>query len=202
MPGAIPAVVPFGTPSVRGLLDANELVQCPSLEIYCASGGRNDFRVVEGDFDATTGRAVLQWTPNDNVQLYASWTRGYKPGGFNPRTLTALNIPLTFDSEVIKAYEVGVKSNIFDGVLQANLTGFYYDYSGLQVFAHLRQHLDQREYRREGVGHRGRIRAAPDRPPHRQHERRLPQHLGRRLLDDRQPRPDGKGRRTPNSSRT
>ncbi|MEQ1932027.1 MAG: TonB-dependent receptor [Parvularculaceae bacterium] len=133
VPGAIPAVVPFGTPSVRGLLDANELVQCPSLEIYCASGGRNDFRIVEGDFDATTGRAVLQWTPTDSVQLYASWTRGYKPGGFNPRTLTALNIPLTFDSEVIKAYEVGVKSNIFDGVLQANLTGFYYDYSGLQV---------------------------------------------------------------------
>ncbi len=133
VPLAVPPIVPFGTPSVRGLLDANELVQCPSLEVYCANGGRNDFRVVESDFDATTGRAVLQWTPTDNVQLYASWTRGYKPGGFNPRTLTALNIPLTFEPEVIKAYEAGIKSNIFDGVLQANLTGFYYDYSGLQV---------------------------------------------------------------------
>lgn len=130
---AIPAIVPLGTPSVRGLLDANELVQCPSLEVYCATGGRNDFRVVQSDFNATTGRAVLQWTPTERVQVYASWTRGYKPGGFNPRTLTALNVPLTFDPEVIKAYEAGIKSNLFSGVLQANLTGFYYDYSGLQI---------------------------------------------------------------------
>jgi outer membrane receptor protein involved in Fe transport len=133
VPAALSPIVPFGTPSVRALLDANELVQCPSLEVFCATGGRNDFRVVEGDFDATTGRAVLQWTPTDNVQVYASWTRGFKPGGFNPRTLTALNIPLTFDPEIIKAYEAGIKSNLFSGVLQANLTGFYYDYSGLQI---------------------------------------------------------------------
>jgi outer membrane receptor protein involved in Fe transport len=133
VPPAIPAIVPFGTPSVRPLLDANELVQCPSLEIFCATGGRNDFRVVESDFDATTGRALLQWTPTDDVQVYASWTRGFKPGGFNPRTLTALNIPLTFDPEIIKAYEIGVKSNLFGNVLQANLSAFYYDYSGLQV---------------------------------------------------------------------
>jgi outer membrane receptor protein involved in Fe transport len=133
VPVSVPPIVPFGTPSVRPLLDANELVQCPSLEVFCATGGRNDFRVVESDFNATTGRALLQWTPTDSVQVYASWTRGFKPGGFNPRTLTALNIPLTFDPEVIKAYELGIKSNIFDGMLQANLTGFYYDYSGLQV---------------------------------------------------------------------
>ncbi len=128
-------IVPFGTPSVRGLLDANELVQCadPLNVAACQAdpnGGVNDFRVVEADFNATTGRAVLQWTPNDDVQFYASWTRGYKPGGFNPRTLFA-SVPLTFEPEIIKAYEVGVKSQL--GNLQANLTGFYYDYSGLQI---------------------------------------------------------------------
>ncbi len=132
VPPVIPPIVPLGTPSVRALLDANELVQCPSLTAFCASGGRNDFRIVEGDFDATTGRAVLQWTPTDDLQIYASWTRGFKPGGFNPRTLTAA-VPLTFDAEIIKAYEAGIKSTIFGGHLQANFTGFYYDYSGLQV---------------------------------------------------------------------
>jgi outer membrane receptor protein involved in Fe transport len=119
-----PPIVPFGTPSVRPLLDFDELT--PGTP-----GAVNDFRIIEGDFNATTGRAVLQYTPNDDVQLYASWTRGFKPGGFNPRTLTAA-VATTFGSEKINAYEAGIKSNLGGG-LQANLTGFYYDYSGLQV---------------------------------------------------------------------
>lgn len=118
-----PPIVPLGAPSVRLLLDADELTEG-------TLGAVNDFRVVESDFDATTGRAVLQWTPTDSTQVYASWTRGYKPGGFNPRTLTA-SVPLTFEPEVINAYEAGVKTRL--GSLSANLTGFYYDYSGLQV---------------------------------------------------------------------
>lgn len=150
-------IVPFGTPSVRGLLDANELVQCanPLSVPACQAdpnGGVNDFRVVEAEFNALTGRGVLQWTPTDDVQVYVSWTRGYKPGGFNPRTLFA-SVPLTFEPEVIKSYEAGIKSQI--GNLQANLTGFYYDYSGLQVsriFANtsINENIDAAVYGIEG----------------------------------------------------
>ncbi|MFN0025476.1 MAG: TonB-dependent receptor [Parvularculaceae bacterium] len=136
--GAFP-VVPFGTPSVRGLLDANELVPCttagPAAEpLACVgdpTGGLQDFRISQGDFNALTGRGVLQWTPSDDIQVYVSWTRGYKPGGFNPATTSAA-VAATFDAEIIKAYEIGLKSNL-SGSLQANLTGFYYDYSGLQI---------------------------------------------------------------------
>jgi len=124
LPAGVTPVVPIGTPSVRGLLDSDEFTQD-------TPGAVNDFRVVEGDFNATTGRAVIQWTPNDSAQWYVSWTRGYKPGGFNPRAATAAVAP-TFDPEVINAFELGVKSNI-GSTLQANITGFYYDYSGLQV---------------------------------------------------------------------
>lgn len=118
------AIVPLGTPSVRPLLDPDELNEG-------TPGAVEDFRVAEGDFNATTGRAVLQYTPNDNAQFYVSWTRGYKPGGFNPRTNFA-SVPLTFEPEKINAYEAGIKSQL-GGSLTANLTGFYYDYSGLQV---------------------------------------------------------------------
>lgn len=119
------AIVPFGTQSVRPLLDPNELVQG-------TTGAVNDFRVAQSQFNSTTGRAVLQYTPSENVQIYTSWTRGFKAGGFNPRATTA-GLPLTFDPEVINAFELGVKSNLFGGLLQANATGFYYRYSGLQV---------------------------------------------------------------------
>ncbi|MBY0423952.1 MAG: TonB-dependent receptor, partial [Parvularculaceae bacterium] len=134
-------IVPFGTPSVRPLLDRNEDVACttaitaPTYAADCGAepnGGVNDYRVIESDFNATTGRAVLQWTPTDNVQVYASWTRGYKPGGFNPRT-TSASVALEFAPEVIKAYEAGIKSSLMGGALNWNFTGFYYDYSGLQV---------------------------------------------------------------------
>ncbi|MBB5518059.1 TonB-dependent receptor [Amphiplicatus metriothermophilus] len=125
LPAGVPPVVPLGTPSVRDLLDADELNEG-------TPGAVNDFRVIEDDFDSTTGRAVLQWTPTDNAQFYASWTRGFKPGGFNPRTLVP-GVSLTFEPEVINAYEAGVKSTLANGRLMANLTGFYYDYSGLQV---------------------------------------------------------------------
>ncbi|HXI86305.1 MAG TPA: TonB-dependent receptor, partial [Parvularculaceae bacterium] len=130
-PAHFPPVVPIGTPSVRPLLDTNELVQCQPLGSFCPTGGVNDFQVVRGNFDATTGRAVLQWTPSEDLQIYASWTRGFKPGGFNPRTLFA-NVPLTYRPEIIKAYEAGIKSRP-SRTMQLNLTGFYYDYTDLQV---------------------------------------------------------------------
>lgn len=135
------SIVPFGTTTVRPLLDRNENVQCTTpitavnYRALCGAepnGGVNDFRVVQSDFNATTGRAVLQWTPNDDIQVYVSWTRGYKPGGFNPRT-TSATVPLEFGAEVINAYEAGVKSALLGGTMTWNLTGFYYDYSGLQV---------------------------------------------------------------------
>lgn len=124
---AVPPVVPIGTPSVRPILDPDELTEGTAG----ALAPDTDFRVAEDNFNATTGRAVLQWTPSDSVQFYASWTRGYKPGGFNPRAATAAGISPNFAPEIINAYELGMKSNL--GSLQANLTGFYYDYSGLQV---------------------------------------------------------------------
>ena len=137
--GGLTPVVPLGTQSVLGLLDANPFVPCttpgPADEPQACpgdpTGGLQDYFVNSGDFNATTGRAVLQWTPSDDMQIYASWTRGYKPGGFNPASTSAA-VPRTFDPEIIKAYELGIKSNL-GGSLQANLTGFYYDYSGLQV---------------------------------------------------------------------
>ncbi len=133
------ALVPFGTPSVRDILDANPAVPCttpgPAAEPQSCpgdpTGGVQDFRVSKGDFNALTGRGVLQWTPTDDVQVYVSWTRGYKPGGFNPASTSTVVAP-TFDPEIIKAYEAGIKTNL-SGSLQANLTGFYYDYSGLQI---------------------------------------------------------------------
>jgi outer membrane receptor protein involved in Fe transport len=72
-----------------------------------------------------TGTGVLSYKPSDNLLLYASFSRGYKAGGFNldrsalkspifPFALTpggaqALVGNLQFDPEIVDAFELGSK---------------------------------------------------------------------------------------------
>ena len=67
--------------------------------------------------------------------IYASWSRGYKPGGINPSFIegAVAGATVAFQPEFINAFELGTKNQFLDGTLQANLSLFYYDYSGLQV---------------------------------------------------------------------
>jgi outer membrane receptor protein involved in Fe transport len=71
-----------------------------------------------------TGTGVLSYKPNDDLLLYASYSRGYKAGGFN-LDRSALKIPifpfggqagaqalvgnLQFDPEINDAFEIGAK---------------------------------------------------------------------------------------------
>ena len=121
-------VVPVGTTEAQllALLDSDP-------RSAGTPGAAADFALTDLSFDAFTGRAVLQWEPVPGQNLYASWSRGFKPGGVNPASTGDLDFPETFDSETINAYEIGAKLVGFDGRLRANLSGFYYDYSGLQV---------------------------------------------------------------------
>jgi len=79
-------------------------------------------------FNDASPRVVIDYKASDDVLLYASYSQGFKSGGFNSFGLTA-----AFNPEEINAFELGVKSELFDGILRANLSGFYYDYSDLQV---------------------------------------------------------------------
>lgn len=85
-------------------------------------------------FDEFTGRAVLdyQFTPNNLV--YASYSRGYKSGGFNPAVqVPGLTIPDAFEPEIVNAFEIGSKNTFGNGQLTLNVTGFYYQYKNLQL---------------------------------------------------------------------
>ncbi|MBJ7253761.1 MAG: TonB-dependent receptor [Sphingomonadaceae bacterium] len=71
--------------------------------------------------DQITGTAVLSWKPTPDLLTYASYSKGYKAGGFN-LDASALGSPtvtptpasvanLRFDAEKVNAFEVGVKYN-------------------------------------------------------------------------------------------
>jgi outer membrane receptor protein involved in Fe transport len=95
-------------------------------------------RPYDVDFKETTGRALVDWKPDlaftDDTLVYASFSRGYKPGGFNPPNAVGVaGTALAFDPEFVDAIEVGAKNTFADGRMQLNLTMFNYDYSGYQI---------------------------------------------------------------------
>jgi len=96
--------------------------------------GNQPFVVRDGQFDAFTGRAVLDYQFTPHNLLYASYSRGYKSGGFNPAVQSAgITVPDAFGPEHIDAFEIGSKNTFANGALTLNLTGFFYRYKGLQL---------------------------------------------------------------------
>lgn len=84
----------------------------------------------QGDtFDKLTYRLVADYRVTDDILAYASYSRGFRSGGF---VLTAPRDPI-LRPEVIDATEIGLKSEFFDNRLRVNLGAFHYDYTDLQV---------------------------------------------------------------------
>jgi len=74
-------------------------------------------------------RVSLDHKFNDNLLGYASYNRGFKSGGFN---ITQPTAP-AYDPETLDAYEVGLKSELFDRRMRLNTAAFYYRYKDLQL---------------------------------------------------------------------
>ena len=96
--------------------------------------GPQPYAVQRAAFNKITGRAVLDYEIDRNHLLYASYSRGYKSGGFNPpQQINNGAISPTFNPEQIDSFEIGSKNTFANGALVLNLTGFYYKYKGLQL---------------------------------------------------------------------
>ena len=85
-----------------------------------------------------SGTFELNWRPNEDLLLYAKYSRGNKAGSFNTGYFTAF-LPQAFEfgGEVLTNYEGGFKSTIFDGRARLNGSVFYYDYEDFQSFFQL-----------------------------------------------------------------
>lgn len=71
-------------------------------------------------------------TPDINV--YGGFTHGFKSGGFNlDASAAAGGADPRFDSELVDAWEFGLKSTLFDGRARANVAIFHQDLEGFQV---------------------------------------------------------------------
>jgi iron complex outermembrane receptor protein len=85
-------------------------------------------------FSSVSGRVGLQYKLTDDANLYATYNRGTKSGGFFSGQTTDPTDLGPYRDETVNAYEVGAKTEFLDHRLRANLSAFYYDYKDLQVY--------------------------------------------------------------------
>jgi iron complex outermembrane recepter protein len=112
---------------------------------------QTDFRG-SADFKQFTPRASVSFKPSRDHTIYASWSQGFKGGGFDPRgvgtaapDLNGNGITgaggdqadiykfLSFAPEKVTSYEVGYKASLFDRALTFALAGFHADYTDVQI---------------------------------------------------------------------
>ena len=80
-----------------------------------------------------TGKVEADFDLNPAAMLYASWTRGYKPGGINNTwDNNAVLVKPLFQPEIASSYELGSKNRLLDDRLSLNAAGFFYVYRNLQ----------------------------------------------------------------------
>lgn len=77
-------------------------------------------------------RIAADYKPTSAVTLYGQVSTGFKGGGVNPRPFYAEQVR-TFAPEKVTAYELGVKSQLFDRRLRLNLAAYLNDYSDMQL---------------------------------------------------------------------
>ncbi len=126
----------------------NEEVLTRGIAFFSPAGG-----LVSGDAseDGFNTKAALDYRIGENVMAYASYSEGFRTGGFNDvesseircptSTREALGLPATpsqYDSDRTRNYELGFKSELLDNRLRFNAAVFHIDwvdYQQLTAFA-------------------------------------------------------------------
>lgn len=81
---------------------------------------------------------TLSWKPTDDLMLFGAYRVAYKSGGYSNSAINSALAPtpaddLIFEPEKGKGFEVGVKSNLLDNQVRANLTYYNFKYTNLQI---------------------------------------------------------------------
>ncbi|WP_219893545.1 TonB-dependent receptor [Aquisediminimonas profunda] len=85
----------------------------------------------------TTPKVTLSYKPNEDLLFYATYSEGFRPGGFNrrggPSKDPTFFIPFTYTSDSVKNYELGWKTEFADRKVRWNGAIFYMDWTNIPV---------------------------------------------------------------------
>ncbi len=126
--------VPFGklalTTGLRWDMEKSRMDYNYDLQIGERILHRDDF-IHYLSYEQLLPKVSLSYYANDDISVYAGITKGYKAGGFN--ATIEREEDETYDPEYSWNYEAGIKTNLFDRHLTANLSVFYIDWQDQQV---------------------------------------------------------------------
>jgi iron complex outermembrane receptor protein len=101
----------------------------------------------EATFKDWLPRIIVNYKPQDEWTLYASWAKGVLPGQFNQQYISATasertDLEAAFPgvaelvaSEKVDSYEIGSKQQLFDNRLQYTLAAYYMKWDNIQAGA-------------------------------------------------------------------
>ena len=121
-----PATNPF-----LGLAPVQFFPPAPNVQDLPDINGQSQSERVD---DALTGNIILAYDLSDNVNVYASYSRGFKAGGFSLDPGSSRAGTATFDPESVDAYEVGAKARLFENTLSIDTAVFRQDINDFQNF--------------------------------------------------------------------
>jgi iron complex outermembrane receptor protein len=84
-------------------------------------------------FDNVSPTVALSWAFSDDVSVYARYAQGWKSGGFNGEASLEDRFLKGYDDEEADAYELGMKSLLWNDRLQLNAALFYNDIENFQL---------------------------------------------------------------------
>jgi iron complex outermembrane receptor protein len=111
------------TGGIRYTEDKRELQR--QVVSTAAAAGTTPFSYNESKFTRTNYTAILSYRPTDRITSYAKFSTGYVAGG--------IYNGVRYNPESLQSYELGLKVQMLDNRLRANIAAFYENYTDLQV---------------------------------------------------------------------
>lgn len=92
----------------------------------------NNYKDFDDSWDEFTPKVGAQYRFNDDMMAFASYTEGFKSGGFFGRQANFTDVDASYEPEYVESFEVGLKSEWLDGRMIFNPTVFYNNYDDKQ----------------------------------------------------------------------
>ncbi len=114
--------------------DLGSLTPNPNLTIFSAIGlgVPHQLNDIERSTNNHSLALTLRYKPGD-VMYYASYTQGFKAGGFDEGDTKGKLDAIIFDDEKVDSFEIGIKGESADRRLRGQVAAFYSQYDNLQV---------------------------------------------------------------------
>ena len=113
----------------------NSLVETKILafDFPCIAFGACDSgALAEGTYSDTILKLTVSYDITEDILAYATYSEGFREGGVNP-IRTSGDVPVQYDSDEAKNFDLGLKTELLDGQLVLNTSYYYTEVRGLQI---------------------------------------------------------------------